>query len=73
MMLDRTRVFNSVIRDDTMKPLQTQSGRVVSNPILDGLHHDYSRTAYLNWDPRSRHDHKQAVLIALDGVVQVVR
>ena len=51
-----------------MKPLQTQPG-TVSNLILGGLHHDYSHVAYLNWDPRSRLDHNQAVLIALDGMV----
>jgi len=72
-MPGRTRVSNRVFRDDTTKPLQTQSGQVVPNPILGGLHHDNSRNASLNWDPRSRHDHKQAVLIALDGMVQVLR
>ncbi len=55
---------NTVFRADTMKPLQTHSG-TVSNPILGGLHHDHSRTAYLNCGPRSRLDHNQAVLIAL--------
>ncbi len=72
MMPGRTGASNSVFRDDTTKTLQTQSG-TLSNPILGGGHHDYSRTAYLNWEPRSRLDPNEAVLIALDGMVQVVR
>ena len=55
-----------------MKPLQTQSG-TVSNPNLGGFHYDYSPIAYLNWDPRTRLDHNETVLIALDGVDQVAR